>query len=78
MAQVHMIETGRRAISVEEAAIQLGVGRSLAWSLVKEGKLRSVRAGTRVLVPLAAIDDFLAGGTSETNTQAGQPQGNTN
>ena len=51
---------GRQAVSVEVAAIQLGVGRSLAWSLVRDKKLRSVKAGHRVLVPLSAIEDFLA------------------
>ena len=53
-------QDGRRAVSVDQAALFLGVGRSLAWSLVREGKLRSVRAGHRVLVPLSAIDEFLA------------------
>ena len=52
---------GRRAVSVDRAALLIGVGRSLAWALVKDGKLRSVRAGHRVLVPLTAIDEFLAG-----------------
>ena len=50
-----------RAVSVEKAAKSLGLGRTLTWQLVKAGKLRTVRAGNRVLVPLAAIDDFLKG-----------------
>ena len=52
---------GRRAVSVEHAGLLIGVGRSLVWKLVADGSLRSVRAGHRVLVPLTAIDDFLAG-----------------
>jgi excisionase family DNA binding protein len=59
---------GRRALSVNESAIQIGIGRSLAWALVREGKLRTIRAGHRVLVPVQAIDDFLAGDT--TNAEA--------
>lgn len=69
MPHINTLDAGRRAISVEEAAIQLGVGRSLAWSLVREGKLRSVRAGHRVLVPLTAIDEFLASVPYESNPQ---------
>ena len=70
MAHINTLDAGRRAVSVEEAAIQLGVGRSLAWSLVKDGKLRSVKAGHRVLVPLTAIDEFLAGESTEATPQA--------
>ena len=58
-------QDGRKAVSVEQAALFLGVGRSLAWQLVRDGKLRSVRAGQRVLVPLSAIDDFLSGESTE-------------
>ena len=54
-------QDGRKAVGVEQAALFLDIGRTLAWQLVNEGKLRSVRAGHRVLVPLSAIDDFLAG-----------------
>ena len=70
MAHINTLDAGRRAVSVEEAAIQLGVGRSLAWSLVREGKLRSVRAGHRVLVPLSALDEFLAGEHHEAESEA--------
>ena len=53
--------TGRRAVSVEEAARQLGIGRSLAYELVRVGKIRHFRAGIRILIPLAALEEFLAG-----------------
>lgn len=66
------VEAVRRAISVEEAAIQLGIGRSLAYELVREGKLRSVRAGHRVLIPIAALEEFLAGQTPESREAAPQ------
>jgi len=63
-------QDGRRAVSVEQAALFLGVGRSLAWQLVRDGKLRSVRAANRVLVPLSAIDDFLSGESTEAAARA--------
>ena len=40
------------AISVESAARMLNISRSLAWNLVWEGKLRSVKLGRRRLVPI--------------------------
>ena len=63
-------QDGRRAVSVEQAALFLGVGRSLAWQLVRDGKLRSVRAANRVLVPLSAIDEFLSGESTEPAARA--------
>ena len=47
------------AISVEAAARVLNISRSLAWNLVWEGKLRSVKLGRRRVVPLGAIRDIL-------------------
>jgi excisionase family DNA binding protein len=51
--------TTPRALRVEEAAKLLGIGRSLAYRLVREKRLRSVKAGHRRLVPVAAVDEFL-------------------
>lgn len=65
------VEAVRRAISVEEAAIQCGIGRSLAYQLVREGKLRSVRAGTRILIPIGALEEFLAGRPEDVEIPAG-------
>ena len=59
-----------RAVSVDRAAILLGIVRSLVWELVRDGKLRSVRAGHRRVVPLSAIDEFLTGDTTEAHVQA--------
>ena len=59
-----------KAVSVTDAAVLIGIGRSLAWELVREGKLRSVRAGHRRVVPLTAIDEFLAGDTTNASSQA--------
>ena len=48
-----------RAVSVLEAAIRLGIGKSLAWELVWSGRLRTVRLGHRRVVPVSAIDEIL-------------------
>ena len=44
--------TGERLLlTVEEAAGRLGIGRSLAWRLVRSGELPSVRLGRLARVP---------------------------
>ena len=53
-----------RAVNVEQAAKLIGIGRSLAWDMVRRGDLRSVKAGHRTLIPLTVIDEFLAGATA--------------
>lgn len=55
------IEEGRKTVRPEAAFAMLGVGRSLGYNLIREGRLRAVRAGSKFLVPITAIDDFLAG-----------------
>jgi excisionase family DNA binding protein len=50
--------------TVEQAAMVLGIGRTQAYRAVHSGELRSVRIGKRVLVPVAALRDLLAGAHS--------------
>jgi excisionase family DNA binding protein len=47
------------AVSPDQAAVRLGLGRSLTYAMLKDGRLKSVRAGRRILVPLAEIKRFL-------------------
>jgi excisionase family DNA binding protein len=49
----------RKALSVEMAAEMLGISRSMGFKLIRLGELRSVKAGTRTLVPVAAVDEFI-------------------
>ena len=49
----------RKALSVEKAAQMLGISRSMGFKLIRSGELRSVKAGTRRLVPVAAVDEFI-------------------
>jgi len=49
----------RKALSVEMAAQMLGISRSMGFKLIRRGELRSVKAGTRTLVPVAALDEFI-------------------
>jgi excisionase family DNA binding protein len=47
--------TGRKTLTVEEAAKLLGIGRGLAYEGVRDGSIPSVRIGRRVLVPRARL-----------------------
>jgi excisionase family DNA binding protein len=48
-------------MSVEEAAVALGIGRTTAYLAIRRGELPCLRIGRRVVVPRAAIDRLLAG-----------------
>jgi excisionase family DNA binding protein len=50
----------RTLLTVEEAAEQLGIGRTLAWQLVRSGDLGSVRIGKLRRVPVSAVAEFAA------------------
>jgi excisionase family DNA binding protein len=39
----------------------LGIGETLIYNLLARGKICSVKAGRRILIPRASLDKFLAG-----------------
>ncbi len=49
-----------RLLTVEEAAVKLGIGRTFAYRLVLGGEIESVKLGKRRLVPEDAVDDYIA------------------
>jgi len=51
--------TDRLLLTVEEAAQRLGIGRTLAWRMVRSGELPSVRLGRLVRVPEQSLIDWL-------------------
>jgi excisionase family DNA binding protein len=48
------------SVSVDEAARLLGLGRSNVFKLLESGEIRSVKVGSRRLVPRKALEEFLA------------------
>ena len=50
----------RLLLTVEEAAERLGIGKTLAWELVWDGVLPSVRLGRCVRIPLRALEEWIA------------------
>lgn len=53
--------TKREALSIEEAANLLGVGRNTAYAAAKSGELPNIRIGGRILVPRVQLDELLEG-----------------
>ena len=51
----------RATLTVDEAALRLGIGRNAAYDAVKRGEIPSIRIGRRLLVPVAALERMLAG-----------------
>ena len=49
----------RKALSVGMVAEMLGISRSMVFKLIRLGKLRSVKVGTRTLLTPAAVDEFI-------------------
>ena len=45
---------------VEEAAQALRVSRDTMYELIRSGRLKTIKVGSRRLVPLTALDEFVA------------------
>ncbi len=50
-------------LTVVEAAEVLGISRGLAYELVRQGAIPSVRLGRRLLVPRQRLEELLATGS---------------
>jgi excisionase family DNA binding protein len=51
----------RRTLSLEQAARQLGISRSSAYSYASDGLIPTIKLGTRLLVPKAAFEKLMKG-----------------
>lgn len=60
------MQVQKAALSKREVAAELGIGYMTVHRLTKEGTIRTVRAGARVLIPRTELDRFLAGDTRTT------------
>jgi excisionase family DNA binding protein len=52
----------RLVASIDEAAMMLDLSRATIYRLIALGRLKTVKVGTRRLVPLGAIDALLSEG----------------
>lgn len=48
-----------RALTVEQAARAIGLGRTSFYALIDDGAIRTVKIGGRRVVPVDALDEFL-------------------
>ncbi len=53
------MKTEAVAINVREAAERLGLGYVKCYQLITSAQLRSIRVGTRRLVPVSALQEFI-------------------
>jgi excisionase family DNA binding protein len=60
-------------LTIEEAARSLRIGRSMAWQLVKNGDLRSVKIGASRRIPVSALAEFT--NCLRTSSTACRPRG---
>ena len=61
-------------LSVEECAARLGIGRSLAYSLVTRGEIPSVRFGRLRRIPIEGLEEWLRQ-ESDASYPSGRPGG---
>lgn len=55
----------RMTLTVEEAARLLGVSRALAYEIVRDGEIPSLRLRRRIVIPRRVIDALLRGESPE-------------
>jgi excisionase family DNA binding protein len=48
------------AVPVEDASRLLGLGRTTIFAEMRAGRLKSFRVGSRRLVPVSALDEYVA------------------
>ena len=58
-----MADEERMTLSIEEAAVRLGISRALAYELVRRGELPRLRLGRRIVIPLKALEEFVEAAT---------------
>lgn len=54
-----MAQDSRMLLTVPEAAIRLGIGRSFLYDLVMRGEIQSVKLGRARRIPVDALERFI-------------------
>ncbi|MWJ18487.1 DNA-binding protein [Clavibacter michiganensis subsp. michiganensis] len=54
-ASVDLLRTDRAALTVDETAAVLGVGRATVYQSIREGSIPSLRLGRVIRVPVPAL-----------------------
>jgi len=62
------ISQERLTMTVEEAAVALGISRAFAYEAVTRKEIPHIRIGRRILIPRAALERLLGGGDAATDS----------
>ena len=54
-----MFEQYPDVVTIEDVMSMLGIGRNLAYKLVRTGEIRSIKVGRRMIIPKKEIVRFL-------------------
>ena len=65
----------KKTVSLEDAAREIGIGRSTAYAAARRGEIPVIRMGRRLLVSRVALDQLLGAATSTAPTHAGSAPG---
>ena len=60
---------GKGALSVEETARYLGIGRTMAYEAVRSGEIPARRIGNRWIIPIADLNRWMGEKSSDTSAQ---------
>lgn len=61
----------RRGFSPPEAAERIGISVAKMFELIAAGEIESFKIGSRRIIPVSAIDDFIARKLAEARAEAG-------
>jgi excisionase family DNA binding protein len=61
MSHATKAPVARETLTVEQAAVALGISRSTAYTLARRGNLPTLRLGHRLVVPRVQLDRLLSG-----------------
>ena len=60
-AKFHVARTLPRLLAIKQAIFEMGISRTAIYELINAGMLKTVKIGRRRLVPIEAIEEFIAG-----------------
>ena len=63
----------RLVVTVSEAAVLLGISRALAYELVRQGRIPSLRLGRRLVVPRRPLVGMIERGDVVSVDRGGRP-----
>jgi excisionase family DNA binding protein len=63
------MENGKRVLTPEQVANELGISRNLVYRQIKSGIIPSVKVGTRYLISIIAFEKWLSSSQGNTITK---------